>query len=148
MRHAEFIVMSEGRQVLLSLFAKPRTKLCCLLPDGANPVLRLRLLDELEVDFTVLNGPFPDSEDYPDQTGYRIYLATFRELLDGWLGGERQTPNSAQEELEYFLRLSASVPGFARREESAGISPGQLFSPTGRHCRRDRLISRVWYDLT
>jgi predicted O-methyltransferase YrrM len=117
-RHAEFIVMSEARQVLLSLFAKPGTKLYCLSPDGAEPGLPLRLLDELDVDFTILNGP----EDYPDQTGYRIDLATFRESLDGWLGDERQTPNSAQEELEYYLRLSASVPGFARGEEARELA--------------------------
>ena len=76
-RHAEFIVMSEGRQVLLSLFAKPGTKLCCLSPDGAEPGLPLRLLDGLDVDFIVLNGP----EDYPDQTGDRIDLAAFRASL-------------------------------------------------------------------
>jgi len=121
-RNAKFIVMSEAGQVLLSLFAKPGTRLCCLLPDGAAPGLPLRLLDELDVDFTVLNGQLAQPDAYPDTSGYRIDLAAFRESLDCGLGGERQLPNSAQEELEYFLRLSASVPGFARREEARELA--------------------------
>jgi len=88
-RHARFIVAPKGPQVLLALFARPGTKLCCLCPTGRVSLSSLALLRELDIDVTVLEGPsVHDGEDGSGQLNYRVEAGALCNLLDAWLGDQ------------------------------------------------------------
>jgi hypothetical protein len=89
-RHAQFIVMSEARQVLLSLFAQREAKLLHLCdPYTAELPLRSGLLDETGVDVRVMTGSYLQLDDkHPEKSNYRIDAGGFCESIDAWLGDQ------------------------------------------------------------
>ena len=90
LRHARFIVMSEARQVLLSLFVQRGAKLLHLCdPYAAELPLQSGLLDEAGVDVTVMTGSYVQLDDkHLEQSNYRIDLTGFCDFVDGWLGDQ------------------------------------------------------------
>jgi len=134
-RHAEFIVISEARQVWLSLFANPRTKLCSLLPDATTPLFSLALQDAIDTNVAVLEGVgSPDKGGGSGRNGHRIDPNAFDDLLDNWVGGRRPPPNASAQSgaiigLEHCIRISEHVPGFARREEAWELARASFVLP-------------------
>ena len=90
LRHARFIVMSEARQVLLSLFVQRGAKLLHLCdPYAAELPLQSGLLGEAGVDVTVMTESYVQLDDkHLEQSNYRIDLTGFCDFVDGWLGGQ------------------------------------------------------------
>ena len=87
---ARGIVMSEARQVLLSLFAQRGAKLLHLCaPYAAELPLQSGLLDEAGVDVTVMTESYVQLDDkHLEQSNYRIDLTGFCDFVDGWLGDQ------------------------------------------------------------
>jgi hypothetical protein len=86
-RQAKYLVGPEGSAFFLAFFAHPGTRACVLNhPHTEYLTTVTAMLDALDVDCTVLTGPFRrvDPDDYVHHSDYEIDVDVFSEFIRNW----------------------------------------------------------------
>jgi capsular polysaccharide biosynthesis protein len=86
-RNARFLVMPEGSNAFLAMYARPGTRVCLLSPPYTHPLVDVNAtLTSLGIRMTIVTGTeFPADEFCPFWHDYHIDPESFQAFLTGWL---------------------------------------------------------------
>jgi hypothetical protein len=86
-RNARFLVMPEGSNAFLAMYARPGSRACLLSPPYTHPLVDVNAhLTSLGIPLTIVTGTeFPADEFCPFWHDYRIDPISFRNFLTTWL---------------------------------------------------------------